>query len=302
MLRFAVLGSGSSGNSALVESSRVRVLIDAGLSARQIGLRLERLGLAIDQVDAILLTHEHGDHVRGLDVLCRRHAIPVYCTALTREALGQRARGETGTEWRIMPKAGLFEIEDITVETFPVMHDAADPVGFTMTSASRRLGVVSDAGHLTKLIVDRLLTAGTVFLEANYDEEMLIADRRRPWPTKQRIQSRHGHLSNIQAAQFVGELAAMGGAIRRVVLGHLSQDCNRPDKAAAAVEQTLRDGGFPEIDVHCACQAEPTPWFTLGPAPEAEPSSVREMPPDAGKALPAPVEPLVEFHRQPELF
>lgn len=250
-MRIAVLGSGSAGNSAVVEAGGVRLLIDAGLSARQIARRLGLLGIDPASLDGILLTHEHGDHVSGLRVLMKSLRVPVFATPSTchvvREGLGS-------VSWKVFECGARFEIGGLAVESFAVPHDAVEPVGFVFRHGQRALGVLSDSGHVTRLIVERLRGVQALFVEANYDDGMLEADLRRPWSTKQRISSRHGHLSNAQTAALVAELVPAG--LRRVVLGHLSRDCNAPDVALAAVR---REG----VEVACACQEEPTSWHRV---------------------------------------
>ena len=206
MIHFAVLGSGSSGNSAIVCTKDTRVLIDAGLSARQLKLRLELLGIDPDSIGGILLTHEHGDHTGGIDVFCRNRPIPVFATAHTSQIVQEGMRSRV--PWQIFEAGEGFRINDLLVESFPVPHDAIDPVGFVIRSQQSVLGLVSDIGHVTALVKDRLQSVNTLFVESNYDEEMLQKDTKRPWPTKQRISSRHGHLSNSQTADLVVSIAA----------------------------------------------------------------------------------------------
>jgi phosphoribosyl 1,2-cyclic phosphodiesterase len=230
MVRLTVLGSGSSGNCAVVSTGRTTLLIDAGLSAKQICLRLEAAGIAPASLDGILLTHEHQDHTAGLEVLSGRLSVPLYCTALTQEHLLGSLKFRGAPQWRLMQTGSSFEIQDLVIESFPVPHDAVDPVGFVIADADSRLGVLSDVGFVTNQIKDRLRGSDSLFVEANYDAQLLEADTKRPWATKQRIMSRHGHLSNDQAAELVESLAHPG--LHHVVLGHLSDDCNDPARAA----------------------------------------------------------------------
>lgn len=289
MLRINVLGSGSSGNSALVRSAGAAVLIDAGLSARKLCERLRAIGCDPDELTAVLLTHEHGDHMRGLDVFCRKSDVAVYCNALTREALEGTLRHPK--QWRVAQAGSRFVIGDIEVTTFPVIHDAVDPMGFVLADGESRLGIVSDIGHVTKVVRSHLAGADTLFVEANYDVTMLQNDTKRPWSTKQRILSRHGHLSNDQTAELVGHCASE--ALHRVVLGHLSQDCNAPDLAREAVGRQLAGRGFAGVDVRCAC-AEGIPE-TLTVAAQARGRAMAS----AGAAAPSSGGAL---WMQPELF
>ncbi len=255
MLRFSVLGSGSAGNSAVACSGQTRILIDAGLSARQLCLRLETVGIDPNSLSAIVLTHEHGDHVRGLDVFLRKCQVPVYATSHTCQVVREGLR--TQPEWRLFEAGDSFAVNDVQIETFSVPHDAVDPVGFVLECARTRVGVLSDIGHVTNLVRARLAGVHTLFVESNYDEVMLQNDVKRPWSTKQRISSRHGHLSNDQAAELVAAMAS--AELHRVVLGHLSRDCNAPKVAAETVSAGLRKLGFSEVDVICAGQNEPLP-------------------------------------------
>jgi len=253
MLRFAVLGSGSSGNSAVLCSGQTRILIDAGLSARQLCLRLEKVGIDPDSLDAVVLTHEHSDHVCGLDVFCRKRKLAVYSCAHTCEIVRESVKSEV--IWRQFVAGDGFQVGDIDVESFSVPHDAVDPVGFVFRSRKSSLGFVSDIGQVTGMVRHRLRGVNTLFVEANYDEVMLQNDLRRPWATKQRIASRHGHLSNEQAAELT--VAAASPKMFRVVLGHLSSDCNTAEVASSFVSKELEAAGSGHVSVTCASQREP---------------------------------------------
>ena len=258
-----MLGSGSAGNSALIATDHCRILVDGGLSARQLVLRLARCGVTPEQLDGVLLTHEHGDHVCGLEVLCRKFQVPIYCNALTAEAIryGCDSLG-AHRHWRIFRTGADFSICDITVGNFPVPHDAVDPVGFAFHAGTSGLGLITDLGYATRLIVERLRQVQTLVIETNHDEKLLQDDPHRPWPVKQRIQSRHGHLSNTAAAAVIEQL--LPGKIERVVLGHLSRDCNTPTHAANAVHLLLEKCQRTELEVHCAGQTEISPRFRIG--------------------------------------
>jgi phosphoribosyl 1,2-cyclic phosphodiesterase len=260
-----MLGSGSAGNSALVATDHCKILIDGGLSARQLVLRLEQCGVMPEQLDGVLLTHEHGDHICGLEVLCRKFDVPIYCNALTAEAVrcdSSFERVAAATNWRIFATGAEFSICDITVQTFPVPHDAVDPLGFAFHAGSGSLGFITDLGYVTKMIVERLRRVQTLVIETNHDEKLLQNDAHRPWPVKQRIQSRHGHLSNTAAAGVIEEL--LPGNIERVVLGHLSRDCNTPELALNVVRESLVKHGKVDMEIHCATQFEITPRFRIG--------------------------------------
>jgi len=261
MLSLSILGSGSSGNCAVIRTERTRLLLDAGLSARQIALRLERVGLKPEDLDGILLTHEHGDHTQGLEILCRKHSLPVFATPLTQESLAQSAFTKAKPRWRLMASGAAFDFQDLRIECFSVPHDAVDPVGFIIADTESRLGVLSDVGFVTNLIRERLRGTHTLFIEANYDAPMLEADTKRPWATKQRISGRHGHLSNEQAAELVQAVAHDG--LHHVMLGHLSDDCNDPDVARKKIYSALHEAGVRGVNIHCAPRREPTPWIEV---------------------------------------
>ena len=259
MIRFAVLGSGSGGNSAVVECAGVRLLIDAGLSAKQLTLRLGKLGIEPASLDGILLTHEHGDHIKGLKVFLKQHPLTVFATPQTSHVV--RETGIDGGTWKTFETGQTFALGDSIVRSFSIQHDAVDPVGFVIGTSSRRLGFVSDAGHVTRSMTDSLRGLNGLFIEANYDDELLEADTKRPWSIKQRISSRHGHLSNEQVADLIQDIAHP--ELGRVVLGHLSSDCNTPDLILKRLRKCLADTGHSHVGLHCACQDEPTEWFQL---------------------------------------
>lgn len=282
MLELAVLGSGSSGNSAVLCLGETRVLIDAGLSAKQIGLRLEALGIEPDSLSAIVLTHEHGDHTRGIDVYCRKRKLPIYATTHTCKIVSENVSSDV--VWRPFEAGSAFSVDDITVESFSVPHDAVDPVGFVFQCSSSRVGVLSDVGHVTRMIVERLRGVDTLFTESNYDEMMLQNDTKRPWATKQRISNRHGHLSNDQTAELVEQVASP--ALTRVVLGHLSSDCNTADLACSVIRKRLKEKGFDGVAVECADRKDPLPLrpaarsrvdYTEKPAPASATENAEEI-------------------------
>ena len=256
-MRFAVLGSGSGGNAAVVECGGLRLMIDAGLSAKQLSLRLQQVGIDPASLDGILLTHEHGDHVRGLKVFLKQNPVPVFTTPATARVV--REGGIEGGTWKFFEAGQVFAIGGIAVETFAIQHDAVDPVGFVVGHDTRRLGFLSDAGFVTRSMTERLRGLDGIFVEANYDEGLLEADTKRPWSIKQRISSRHGHLSNGQVTELIRDIAHP--ALGRVVLGHLSSDCNTPETILSMLRNCLAEIGHGHVGLHCAGQHEPTDWF-----------------------------------------
>jgi len=257
--KLTILGSGSSGNCAFLETSETRLLVDAGLSGRQIRHRLLSIGRAPENLDGILITHEHSDHIQGLVGLAAKLNIPIYCNRATREAIERQL--DLQLNFRLFSTGASFEVGDIVVDTFSVPHDAYDPVGFLLHTASGKIGFLTDLGHATKLILQRLQAANILLLETNYDLELLRDDPKRPWSVKQRIVSRHGHLSNLAAAHVVEQLVS--SHLRHLFLGHLSGDCNRPELARQAVGQILDKNGASQVCLEVVSQDEPGPTLDL---------------------------------------
>lgn len=258
-VRFTILGSGSGGNCAYLETDSTRLLIDAGFSARQIRQRLAAIGRSPETLHGILLTHEHGDHIQGLAVLCARLDLPLYCNRLTKDATEHAL--ETRFQCRLFQTGAAFDIGDVHVETFSVPHDAQDPVGFLLRTSGVNLGFLTDLGHATRLVVERVRCAHVLVLETNHDLRLLQDDRKRPWSVKQRILSRHGHLSNEAAADVAQEIVTPD--LRQLYLGHLSRDCNRPELAHRAVAGRLQTLGATHVQVHLTSQETSSPTLEL---------------------------------------
>ena len=259
-MRFTILGSGSGGNCAYLETDQTRLLIDAGISARQIRQRLAVLGRSPETLHGILLTHEHTDHVQGLAVLCARLQIPIYCNRLTRDAVEQALN--VRLDGRLFQTGAAFDVGDVHVETFAVPHDAQDPVGFLLRTTAGNIGFLTDLGHATHLVLERIRPAQVLVLETNHDVRLLQDDPRRPWSVKQRILSRHGHLSNDAAAEVVGQI--MSAELRHLYLGHLSRDCNRPELAHRTVAARVQALGATHVRLITTSQDRPSPTLELG--------------------------------------
>ena len=216
-----MLASGSGGNAAVVEADGVCVLIDCGISYRQLAARMKPLGLDPGRIEAVLLTHEHDDHVKGLEVFLRRHAVPVLATAGTLEAIPVRPPSA-----RPLASGREARLGGLSVVPVQTCHDAREPVGFVLESERTRVGLVTDTGVFTGLLAERLSECHAVLLECNHDRDLLRVGPY-PWPLKQRIASRTGHLSNDQACAALERLVHSG---LEVVVGiHLSQINNRPE-------------------------------------------------------------------------
>lgn len=259
-MRFAVLGSGSRGNSILVTGGATKVLVDAGFSAKAIEDRLASLGVLPEEVHAILVTHDHGDHTRGVGVFSRRHGTPVFLTDLTREACRSLFRG--GEDLRSYRAGFPFTVGTLRVDPFLTAHDARDPVAVALTDTESgfKLGVATDLGRPTSQVRHALAGSDVLILEANHDPGLL---HQSPYPSsvRSRIASSHGHLSNDAAAQLAVEL--LHPRLAAVVLAHLSAECNRPELAEAVVGLALREAGFQGI-LQVADQDVPTRLMDVG--------------------------------------
>lgn len=236
-MRVTVLGSGSAGNATLVEAGGVRVLVDAGFSGRDLAARLAAVEVAAESLQAILITHDHGDHTRGMGVLARRYGIPLVLTARTAAACARLLRGSE--QIRPYEAERTFRIEALEVRPFLTVHDAVDPVAVTLrdTVTGCRLGIATDLGRPTAAVRAALAGCHLLVLEANHDDDLLWRGPY-PWSVKQRIASSHGHLSNRAAAELVSELHHPG--LAGVVLAHLSEHCNLPALALEAVGRALQ--------------------------------------------------------------
>jgi phosphoribosyl 1,2-cyclic phosphodiesterase len=254
-----ILGSGSSGNSAYVETDDARILVDAGLSARQIRQRLALAGRTPENLSGILITHEHSDHIQGLAVLAEKLRIPVYCNRPTQDAI--RDHSNAKLDYRLFATGASFEIGDVLVETFSIPHDAQDPVGFLLRAPGANIGFVTDLGHVTRLVIERIRVANVLVLEANHDVKMLQECPHRPWSLKQRILGRHGHLSNEDAADAAEQI--MSAELRHLYLGHLSRQCNDPALAHTVMVDRMQKLGATHVRVEVTSQNVPCPTLTL---------------------------------------
>jgi phosphoribosyl 1,2-cyclic phosphodiesterase len=254
-VRLTILGSGSAGNCAYVETEQARILIDAGFSLRQIRKRLATIGRVPENLTGVLVTHEHSDHVQGLARLSDQLQIPIYCNRPTCEAIEYQLQTKLGC--RLFTTGASFELGDVVVETFTVPHDAQDPVGFLLQTAAGNIGFLTDLGHATKLVLERVRRAHVLVLESNHDVKLLQDCPHRPWSLKQRILSRHGHLSNEAAADAAEQI--MSADLRHLYLGHLSGECNRPEMAYGVMQQRLQKIGASHVRLELTTQKVPCP-------------------------------------------
>jgi len=254
MVRVVPLGSGSSGNATLVAFGARCFLVDAGLSARELGLRLEAVGVAPRLLTAILVSHEHHDHARGLERFAVKHAVPVFTTPETLAALNLAPR-HVGA-WHPFEPGVPFDADGVKVHPFAIPHDAVNPVGFVLEAQGSRVGIATDLGHATTLVVERLRGCHVLVVEANHDDDMLVRGPY-PWALKQRISGRLGHLSNTEAATL---LAATADAdCQAVILAHLSESNNTAAKARQAVAAALAAVGRSRYVMRVATRGAPTP-------------------------------------------
>ena len=246
-LRICILASGSSGNCTYVASATMAILVDAGLSARAVGLRLDNLGASVASIRGICVSHEHSDHTTGLRVLHQKHGVPLYANRGTADAL-ERDPDLQGLPWNVFTTGSPFAVGDLSIEPFSVPHDAYEPVGFVIQCGDLRVGVVTDMGTATTLVRERLRGCRAIVVESNHDEQMLRDCENRPWHLKQRILGRQGHLSNQGAAALLAEIASP--SLDAVFLAHLSKDCNQPDLARQTAHDTLIRAGHHHVKVH----------------------------------------------------
>lgn len=247
--RVTILGSSSSGNCALLETSQARVLVDVGFSGRRLESMLGTQGLSLEDIDAVFLTHEHGDHVAGLPALSRLTGMQFFANRDTAQAV--QARLKRPVDWRLFESGSSFAYRDLRISTFSVPHDAYDPVGFVFSCQSGAgvdsppcsIAWLTDLGHIPAHVQERVRPVDALILEANHDLRLLEEDDRRPWSLKQRIKSRHGHLSNDAAEAFLRSGLEVNW--KRVFLGHLSRDCNRVDLVVERFRDRLSQTPLP---------------------------------------------------------
>lgn len=234
MIGFCPLASGSKGNAIYIGTPTTRVLIDAGLSAQALSDRLAAIDVDLATIQAILITHEHTDHIKGLGVVAQKYQIPVLANAETAKgiygALGVRPR------FKIFTTGESFCFGDLTIHPFSVPHDTLDPVAFVIRTQEKKIGFCADLGHVTSLIRKHLELCDYLYLEANHQPSMVHACAR-PQIYKQRVLGKQGHLSNEECAALLSSIVHPG--LKHVHLAHLSSECNQPDLALKIVQETL---------------------------------------------------------------
>lgn len=233
-MKVHILASGSAGNSVLVEAGGSRVLIDCGISGAETARRLKTVGCSPEALSAIVVSHEHSDHLQGVGVLARRYGHPVYLTAGTLEACNGRIDGRIDV--RPFDPEREFEIGELRIRPFSIPHDAAEPVGFTLHHGGVKAGVATDMGFSTALARQHLAASNILVLEFNHDPE-LLARGPYPWELKRRIRGRRGHLSNQEAGQLLEGI--LHDDLECLALAHLSEKNNRPELALQAAGKVL---------------------------------------------------------------
>lgn len=246
---FKILGSSSSGNCSLLRTENSKILIDAGFSGKRIEQMLNAVGESIETIDAVFLTHEHNDHAQGIRGLSKRADLPVFANRDTAQAVQSKLVRKVN--WQLFQTGMNFKFRDIEISSFTVPHDAYDPVGFTfnwgkagdLISPRRSLAWITDLGYIPEYIKEYIRSVDTLVLEANYDENLLQNDERRPWSLKQRIRGRHGHLSNDACHTAIKSLNG-NSAISEIFLAHLSRDCNTVELVQSKFADLVNSSNF----------------------------------------------------------
>jgi phosphoribosyl 1,2-cyclic phosphodiesterase len=234
-LSLTLLGSGSSGNATLVSDGETNVLVDVGLSGRETARRLRECGIAPEQITAIVISHEHGDHARGAGPFSKGLKAPVF---ITDGALGASGLTLDPARFQRIESGSPFEIGKMLFTPFAVPHDAADPLAFTIEKSGIKIAIVLDLGYISNLVVERLKRCDGIVLESNHDVRMLKVGPY-PWSLKQRVLSRRGHLSNDNVARYLAE--GFDGSARHVILAHLSKKNNLPELALISAQRALEE-------------------------------------------------------------
>ena len=247
MIKTCSLFSGSSGNCIFISSGETSVLVDAGVSGKRIEEALEQIGESIKSISAIIITHEHSDHIAGAGILSRRHKIPIYANSRTWDAMRPFLGNSKPEHIQVTQVCKPFNVGDIYIVSFPIPHDAACPVGYSFFIDCRKITVATDIGHISDELMGWLENSHAILLESNHDVEMLMTGRY-PWPLKKRIMGDFGHLCNDLAGKVVAHLAEKG--TKHFLLGHLSKENNYPELAYQTVCNALLERKiYPDRDV-----------------------------------------------------
>lgn len=265
-IRFTVLASGSTGNASVIDTSEAKLLVDAGLSARKLEQLMDMRDFSPKDLDGILITHEHSDHIKGLSVLARKYELPVYANEKTWKAMEKHAGDIPDNKRNIVETGGTLTFGSLKVESFAISHDAAEPVGYCFSLGDLKLSFATDLGYVSEKVLDKIIDSDVLILESNHDVEMLRVGSY-PWNIKRRILSDVGHLSNEMAGEALTKIV-QAGKIRRVYLAHLSRDCNLMDLARLTVESVVEENGYSLVERKVRLMDtyydRPTHWDAVG--------------------------------------
>ena len=234
MFKFCNLYSGSSGNCSYIESDNSKILVDCGVSAKKIEEALISLNSHPSELDGILITHEHSDHIKGLATLCKKYNVPIYSNRHTFDVISNSLK--SNNEIHYFNNNDKFEVKDLEIHPFSISHDAVDPCAFSIIKDNAKISIATDIGHATQNVIDNLLGSSFVLLEANYEPDMLKSSKY-PYSLKRRILGPDGHLSNDDAAQIVSYLVKSN--TKKIMLGHLSEHNNFPELAYQTVMNSI---------------------------------------------------------------
>ena len=246
MQKFSIcpIASGSKGNSYLITNGNTNILLDCGISLKSLKLGLNSFGKSPEDLSAIVVTHEHSDHTKGIGTAIRRHNIPVYATLETWRAMYQPLTPIPDDAIKVIEKEKSFTIGGIKICAFPISHDAADPVGYSFSFGGKKISTVTDTGIVTEEILEAIKGSGIALIESNHDRNMLMIGKY-PLPLKQRISGNKGHLSN-EAAGTLAQILVKSGT-KKLLLGHLSEENNYPELALLTVKNALGEELLPDI-------------------------------------------------------
>ena len=258
MLKFCSLYSGSSGNSSLIQSKDINILVDAGVSGKKIVNALASINIDIEDISAILVTHEHSDHTQAIATLSKKYNIPIYANKKTWDAMSDKKAKISENNIFYFTNNKTFSLKDISILPFDIPHDAANPCGFSISDLDSKISIATDIGHMTDSILNNIKNSNFLLLEANYEPDVLKCSSY-PYHLKQRIASPIGHLSNIEAGKTINYLADFG--VKNIMLGHLSNENNFPELAYKSVLEQINNKN---LNLNVASRFSPSQLFDVG--------------------------------------